>query len=236
MIATLLTWLSSFIIAVISALGYPGIVLLMAIESACIPLPSEIILPFSGYLVWTGRFNLWWVATMGALGCNVGSAAAYYVGAHGGRPLLMRYGKYVLISRREIEMADRWFARYGQWTVFFSRLLPVIRTFIALPAGVARMDLGKFHLYTFLGSWPWCYGLAYAGYTMGAHWPTLREYFHQFDYVIGALLVLGVIVYIWWHWNHRAEESEARTTAAPAFPEGKPTRAALTPPESSEAP
>src|SRR3972149_4623052 len=163
MIAAILSLLSAFIIAVISRLGYPGIVLLMAIESACIPLPSEIILPFSGYLVYTGRFNLWWVATMGALGCNVGSIVAYYVGAKGGRPLLLRYGKYLLISHREIEMADRWFARYGQWTVFFSRLLPVIRTFIALPAGVARMDFLKFNVYTFLGSLPWCLGLAWLG-------------------------------------------------------------------------
>lgn len=208
MIAAILELLSAFIISVISTLGYPGILLLMAIESACIPLPSEIILPFSGYLVYTGRFNLWWVATMGALGCNVGSIVAYYVGAKGGRPLLLRYGKYLLISHREIEMADRWFARYGQWTVFFSRLLPVIRTFIALPAGVARMDFWKFNLYTFLGSFPWCYGLAYAGYQLGAHWESLRVYFHQFDYVIGALLVLAIVAYVWLHLRNRSGEKE----------------------------
>ena len=211
MIAAILELLSAFIISVISTLGYPGILLLMAIESACIPLPSEIILPFSGYLVYTGRFNLWWVATMGALGCNVGSIVAYYVGAKGGRPLLLRYGKYLLISHREIEMADRWFARYGQWTVFFSRLLPVIRTFIALPAGVARMDFWKFNLYTFLGSFPWCYGLAYAGYQLGAHWESLRVYFHQFDYFIGALLVLAIVAYVWLHLRNRGGEKELAT-------------------------
>lgn len=227
MIATLLTWLSSFIISVISALGYPGIVLLMAIESACIPLPSEIILPFSGYLVYTGRFNLYGVATMGALGCNVGSIVAYYAGAWGGRPFLLRYGKYVLISRREIELADRWFARYGPWTVFFSRLLPVIRTFIALPAGVARMDFWKFNVYTFLGSWPWCYALAYAGYKLGEHWPTLRSYFHRFDYVIGALLLLGAVAYIWLHWKYRGQLSEDPSMAA---------RSGMVPPERSETP
>ena len=213
MIAALIELLAAFILSIISALGYPGIVLLMAIESACIPLPSEIILPFSGYLVWTGRFSLVWVATMGALGCNLGSIAAYYAGAHGGRPLLLRYGKYILISHREIEMADRWFERYGQWTVFFSRLLPVIRTFIALPAGVARMNFWKFNLYTFAGSWPWCYGLAYAGYQLGEHWPSLQVYFHKFDSVIGALLLAGIVAYIWWHLRNakRSQKSEVRS-------------------------
>jgi membrane protein DedA with SNARE-associated domain len=124
---------------VISSLGYAGIVLLMAIESACIPLPSEVIMPFSGYLVYTGRFNLWWVATMGALGCNAGSLVAYEIGAYGGRRLIERFGQYILLSRHELDLADRFFARWGSATVFFSRLLPVIRTFIALPAGVARM-------------------------------------------------------------------------------------------------
>ena len=206
MIASILTILSSFIIAVISAMGYPGIVLLMAIESACIPLPSEVILPFSGYLVSTGRFNIWWVATAGALGCNVGSIVAYYAGVYGGRPLILRYGKYFLISRREVEWADRWFEKYGEWTVFFSRLLPVIRTFIALPAGIVRMNFWKFNIYTFLGSFPWCLGLAYAGYKMGEHWPTLRVYFHRFDYLIGVLLAAGMAAYVWLHWKHRNRE------------------------------
>ena len=213
MIASILTLLSSFIISVISAMGYPGIVLLMAIESACTPLPSEVILPFAGYLVSTGRFNLWWVATMGALGCNLGSIVAYYAGAIGGRPLLLRYGKYFLISRREIEWADRWFEKYGEWTVFLSRLLPVIRTFISFPAGVARMDFWKFNIYTFLGSFPWCLGLAYAGYKMGEHWPTLQVYFHRFDYLIGVLLALGIAAYIWLHWKQRSREEDENTPA-----------------------
>ena len=215
MIAAILSYLAAFVISVISTLGYPGIVLLMAIESACTPLPSEIILPFSGYLVWTGRFTLFWVATAGALGCNVGSIVAYCAGAYGGRPLLFRYGKYVLISRREIEMADRWFERYGQWTIFFSRLLPVIRTFISLPAGVARMNFWKFNVYTFAGSWPWCYGLAYAGYRLGEHWPTIQVYFHKFDYVIGALLVAGIVAYVVLHFRNRNPKDQ---TASPVSP------------------
>ena len=207
MIESVLTYLSVIIIATIAALGYPGILVLMAIESACIPLPSEIILPFSGYLVWTGRFNIWAVAVAGALGCNAGSAAAYYAGAHGGRSFLMKYGKYVLVSPGDLELADRWFQKYGQWTVFFARLLPVVRTFIALPAGIVRMDLWKFHLYTFLGSFPWCLGLAYAGYELGAHWDSLRGYFHKFDFFIGVLLIAGATAYIWRHLSHRETPS-----------------------------
>ncbi|HSB74192.1 MAG TPA: DedA family protein, partial [Terriglobales bacterium] len=178
--------LSAFIIWVISSGGYLGIAILMAIESACIPLPSEIIMPFSGYLVYMGRFKLLWVATVGALGCNLGSAIAYAVGYYGGRPLVEKYGSYILLSRHELDWADRFFARYGNITVFVSRLLPVVRTFIALPAGVARMNQPKFHFYTFIGSWPWCLGLAYVGMKLGQRWdtdPRLRTWFHRFDAV-----------------------------------------------------
>ena len=206
MIANLISYLAAFIVAVISALGYGGIVLLMAIESACIPLPSEVIMPFSGYLVYAGRFNLWWAATAGALGCNVGSLVAYEIGAYGGRPLVERYGRYLLLSRHELDLADRFFARWGSATVFFSRLLPVIRTFIALPAGVARMPRGRFHLYTFLGSWPWCLGLAWVGLKLGARWdtdPRLKLWFHRFDAIIGGLLVIAVVAFVWSRWKNR---------------------------------
>ena len=173
MVTSLVELLGRFVIAVISQAGYPGIVLLMGIESACIPLPSEIIMPFSGYLVYTGRFKLAWVALAGAVGCNVGSLVAYYVGALGGRPLAEKYGRYVLVTRHDLELADRWFARYGDWAVFFARLLPVVRTFIALPAGVARMNFLRFNIYTFLGSLPWCLALAYAGLKLGERWTIL---------------------------------------------------------------
>ncbi len=203
MISDLLAALSVFIIYVISSSGYSGIVLLMAIESACIPLPSEVIMPFSGYLVYTGRFNLWWVATAGALGCNLGSAVAYAVGYYGGRPLVERYGAYILLSRRELEWADGFFARFGDVTVFVSRLLPVVRTFIALPAGIARMPQLRFHFYTFLGSWPWCLGLAYLGFKAGEHWDYLRTYFHKFDFVIGLILLAALAWFVWSRWQHR---------------------------------
>lgn len=157
MIEHILLMLAGFIKAVISSLGYPGIVVLMGIESACIPLPSEVIMPFAGYLVYLGRFSsLFVVATLGAIGCNLGSVLAYEVGAYGGRPLIERFGKYILMNRHDLDVSERFFQKYGSITVFIGRLLPVVRTFIALPAGIARMPRGKFHLYTFAGSWPWC--------------------------------------------------------------------------------
>ena len=203
MVTTVLEFLAHFIISVISHLGYPGIVLLMAIESACIPLPSEVIMPFSGYLVSVGRFNLTWVAVAGALGCNLGSLVAYYVGSFGGRPLVEKYGRYLLVTHHDLEMADRFFARYGDWAVFIARLLPVIRTFIAFPAGVSRMNVARFHIYTFLGSLPWCWVLAFAGYKLGERWISLRGYFHRFDTVLGILIVAGLVWFIRNRWKNR---------------------------------
>jgi membrane protein DedA with SNARE-associated domain len=199
----LIAKLGLFVISVISALGYAGVVVLMAIESACIPLPSEVIMPFSGYLVYTGQFNLWLVALMGAIGCNLGSEIAYEIGYYGGRPLVERYGSCVLLSQNELDIADRFFSRFGDLTVLISRLLPVIRTFIALPAGIARMPRGRFHLYTFVGSFPWCLGLAYLGMKAGENWKYLGKYFHEFDKVIAALILLGVIWFVWSRWKHR---------------------------------
>ena len=203
MVARILEVLASFVIYVISTMGLPGIVLLMAIESACIPLPSEVIMPFSGYLVFLGEYSLWSVGLAGAFGCVVGSVPAYYLGMYGGRPLIEKYGKYILVSRHDLDMADRWFARHGEATVFFARLLPVIRTFIAFPAGVARMEMKRFIAYTFAGSLPWCLGLAYIGMVMGEQWPTLRHYFHKFDLVIGAVIVAGIVWYVRRHLKHR---------------------------------
>src|SRR5438552_193948 len=144
MVARIIEFVSAFVVATISTLGYSGVVLLMAIESACIPLPSEVIMPFSGYLISTGRFNLQLVAIAGAIGCLLGSYVAYYVGAHGGRTFIERYGRYVLIAPHELDLADRFFTRWGSLAVFVSRLLPVVRTFIAFPAGVSRMRLLPF--------------------------------------------------------------------------------------------
>jgi membrane protein DedA with SNARE-associated domain len=213
MIARIIEILSGFIVATISLMGYSGIVLLMAIESACIPLPSEIIMPFSGYLVSTGEMNLWLVGIAGAVGCVLGSLVAYWVGSKGGRPLIEKYGRYVLVSRHDLDMADRWFANHGEIIVFVSRLLPAIRTFIAFPAGVARMNLTRFVIYTFAGSLPWCLGLAYIGQKLGEKWnqdDTLRTWFHRFDFVIG---IVGLLLAGWWIWRHighlRKEKEQA---------------------------
>ena len=178
MVEHILSALASFAIWVISTGGYLGITLLMAIESACIPLPSEIIMPFAGYLVSTGQFNLYLAATAGALGCNLGSVVAYEIGKRGGRPVAERWGKYLLIGR----------------------LLPVIRTFIAFPAGVARMKLVPFHLYTFIGSWPFCLVLAIVGRELGEKWdsdPRVKAFFHRADLAIGIVLVVLIGFYIW---------------------------------------
>ena len=202
MIAKIIEFLSGIIVATISLLGYSGIVLLMAIESACIPLPSEIIMPFSGYLVSTGQMNLWLVGLAGAVGCVLGSLVAYWVGSKGGRPLIEKYGRYVLVSPHDLDLADRWFANYGEIIVFVSRLLPAIRTFIAFPAGVARMNLKRFVIYTFAGSLPWCLGLAYVGQKLGEKWnqdDTLKTWFHRFDFIIG---IVGVLLAAWWIWRH----------------------------------
>ncbi|HEX9861107.1 MAG TPA: DedA family protein [Nitrospirota bacterium] len=199
--------LAAFVIAAISYFGYMGIVICMAIESACIPLPSEIIMPFAGYLVHTGQFGLIEAGLAGAFGCVVGSVAAYYIGDYGGRPFMEKYGKYVLVTHKELDMADRWFERYGDAAIFISRLLPVIRTFISLPAGIARMNFPKFVIYTFLGSFPWCLGLAWVGMKMGENWNTLGVYFHKFDAVIGVFIVVAVGLFLWRHWPRKSAAS-----------------------------
>jgi membrane protein DedA with SNARE-associated domain len=196
--------LVSWVVEVISAGGYLGILALMAIESACIPLPSEIIMPFAGYLVSLGRFSLIGAATAGALGCNLGSTIAYLVALKGGRKAIERWGAYVLVRPVELDRAERFFARYGAITVFVGRLLPVIRTFISFPAGLARMPMLKFQIYSFVGSWPWCFALAYAGMVLGARWdsdPTLRRLFHEFDAVVAVVLFAGFAWFIWSRWR-----------------------------------
>jgi membrane protein DedA with SNARE-associated domain len=209
MIEHILLVLAGFIKAVISSLGYPGIVVLMGIESACIPLPSEVIMPFAGYLVYSGRFSsLFMVATLGAIGCNLGSVLAYEVGAYGGRPLIERFGKYILMNKHDLDASERFFQKYGSITVFIGRLLPVVRTFIALPAGIARMPRGKFHLYTFAGSWPWCYMLAYVGLKLGERWdsdPRLKLWFHRLDAVIVLVLVIGIVYFVQSHLRNRVK-------------------------------
>jgi membrane protein DedA with SNARE-associated domain len=193
----LLAALSAFVIAVISTMGYAGIVLLMAVESACIPLPSEVIMPFSGYLVAIGRFNLQLVALAGALGCLLGSYAAYAVGASGGRWVLERWGRYILITPHELEIADHFFDRFGPGAIFIGRLLPMVRTFVAFPAGVARMRWLPFSIYTLAGSYVWCLVLAWIGMKLGQHWQSIGPYFRRFDNLVAALIGIVIVVAIY---------------------------------------
>ncbi len=196
----LIAWLAGIIVAIISAGGYAGVAILMAIESACIPLPSELIMPFAGYLVSTGQLDLFWVATVGAIGCNLGSLVAYEAGKHGGRRFVARWGRYVLVTMDDLDRAEAFFARFGSIAVLVCRLLPVVRTFIAFPAGVARMPLAKFHLYTFVGSWPWCFALAWVGLRLGDAWnrdPRVAMWFHRVDFLIVGIILLAGVWFVW---------------------------------------
>jgi membrane protein DedA with SNARE-associated domain len=211
-VKTIFALVGGFCVYVMGTLGYFGIALLMGIESACIPLPSELIMPYAGALshpdvnaalsqqfhIALPAFDLFFAAVAGALGCNLGSELAYWVGAKGGRPAIERYGRYILMSKHELAIADRWFDKRGEIIVLVARLLPVIRTFIAFPAGVARMNRTKFHIYTFVGSLPWCYALGYVGQRLGLelldeHSP-LKHWMHRLDAVIAAVIV---VVGIW---------------------------------------
>jgi membrane protein DedA with SNARE-associated domain len=202
----IISLLLQFVTQVIDAGGYVGIAALMGIESACIPLPSEIIMPFAGFLVYPanplGHFSLFWVATAGAIGCNLGSVVAYWIGAKGGRPLVERYGKWVLMSHHDLDRMTTFFEKYGSITVLVGRLLPVVRTFIAFPAGIAKMPQLRFHVYTFMGSWPWCYCLAYVGMKLGEKWhtdPRFEEAFHRFHLVVELALLAGIVWFVWTH-------------------------------------
>jgi membrane protein DedA with SNARE-associated domain len=194
-----------------SLIQWPGVVVLMAIESACIPLPSELIMPLAGWMLIKEQslpaiYTLV-AGTYGALGCSIGSIITYAVGMWGGRPFLEKYGKYILISRHDLAVADQWFTRSGGWVIFVSRLLPVVRTFISLPAGIARMHLVKFLIYTFLGSFIWCVGLAYGGYQLGEHWEQLRTFMRPFDPLMGVLIIAFITLYIYRHLKHSKAES-----------------------------
>lgn len=180
----------------IAALGYWGVAVGMAIESANIPLPSELILPFGGYLVSTGKLNFFWTAMAGTLGGTAGSILSYLLGLYGGRPLVLRYGRYVGINEKRLALADYWFCRYGEATVFFTRLMPVVRTFISLPAGISGMNFPRFVAYTFLGSLPWCFFLTYLGLKLGEHWEDLKVWFHRADILVAAVIVAAVL-YLW---------------------------------------
>jgi membrane protein DedA with SNARE-associated domain len=190
--------LSNLAISIIAQLGYAGVLVGMTLESVGVPLPSEVIMPFAGYVVWTGGMTLIGVSLAGTAGCLVGSLIAYYISLWGGRPLLDRYGKYILIRKRELDLAQKWFEKYGDRVVFVSRLLPVARTFISYPAGIARMDVKKFSLYTVLGSFPFCFALASVGVILGPHWADIERSFVYLDVLVIAGTV-GLAAYLVYH-------------------------------------
>jgi membrane protein DedA with SNARE-associated domain len=195
-----------FLDSLYGAVGYLGVLIAMAIESAMIPLPSELILPYAGFLVSDqtkleplthGPWGFWIVVVVATIGNTIGSLIAYAIGAWGGRPFLERYGKYLLIRHHEIELAERFFDQYGAATAFFSRLLPIVRTFISFPAGVARMPLGRFIAYSTAGAFIWSCLLVYAGTVLGRNWVQIRETLQPFDLLIAIAVVALVVLFVW---------------------------------------
>ena len=248
MLAHLTDTLTALITNLYVSTGLLGILLAMAIESCCIPLPSEIVMPLAGIMITSGKIlqgtnsflSLCLVALAGALGCLIGSTAAYAIGYKGGRPLMLKYGRYVLISQHDADKADRFFLRWGSATAFFSRLLPVVRTYISLPAGISKMPFVQFCLYTFLGSLPWCFLLAYLGEVLGNHLDTLSPIFHSLDIVIAVVFVLLLVLYVWRHIrndrNARAALAVAEAQQAPIQTWNQPIQPHLTPQQWSEQP
>jgi membrane protein DedA with SNARE-associated domain len=196
-----------FIDALYSRLGYIGVVIAMTIESAALPIPSELILPFAGWSVsrglveplTNGVWSYWGAVIAGVVGNTAGSLVGYAIGAYGGRPFVHRYGRFVLISAHDLDLAERWFARYGEATVFFSRMLPIVRTFISIPAGVARMPLWRFVLFSLLGAIPWVMLLVWGGVVLGDHWLDLKQQLRGLDYLVAAALVALVGLFVWRH-------------------------------------
>ncbi len=205
--------LIALFVGLIASGGYVSVVILMAIQSACIPIPSEVIMPLAGYALAHSQLDLIILATVASLASNLGSIPAYWVGARGGRPMVERYGSYLLLSRHDLDRVDHFFARFGSIAVLIGRMLPIVRTFIAFPAGVAKMNQLRFHIYTFIGSWPWCYALAWVGMKLGATWntdPRFKEIFHRFHLAVELFIVVAFIWFVVSHWKNRI-----RTEATP---------------------
>src|SRR5580698_4608052 len=202
----------ALLVGLVAAGGYGAVVLLMAIQSACVPIPSEIIMPLAGYALAHTQMQLVLLATVASLASNLGSIPAYWVGAKGGRPMVERYGSWLLLSRRDLDRVDHFFARYGSIAVLVGRMLPIVRTFIAFPAGVAKMNQVRFHIYTFVGSWPWCYALAYIGMRLGDKWNSdarFQAIFHRFHLGVELVLTAGIAWFIWTHWKNRMSANPA---------------------------
>ncbi len=200
------------LVGLIASGGYAAVIVLMAIQSACIPLPSEVIMPLAGYALAHTQMQLILLATVASLASNLGSIPAYWVGSKGGRPMVERYGSWLLLSRHDLDRVDHFFNHYGSITVLVGRMLPIVRTFIAFPAGVAKMNQVRFHIYTFVGSWPWCYALAYIGMRLGNSWntnPQFQAVFHRFHLAVELVLVMGLVWFVMSHWKNRIRTDAA---------------------------
>jgi membrane protein DedA with SNARE-associated domain len=202
-IYSVISFISSLILDTISALGYFGVFLLMLLESAAIPAPSEIIMPFSGFLITTGRFDFWLVVLAGTLGNLIGSWLLYWIGLKGGRPFVARYGKYIFFSEADLATAEKWFEKYGSFSVFVGRLLPIVRTYISFPAGLVKMDFKKFTFYTVIGAAPWVFLFTWLGVKLGERWHEFEKYFRQFDIVIALVILAAVVWHIRRHYSNK---------------------------------
>lgn len=206
--------LVTFLTNLFQAIGWFGVVVIMLLESANIPIPSEVTMPLAGWMLVQAKGMMawqavWWGGLWGAVGCTLGSVLSYALGAWGGRPLVERYGKYILVHDEDLEKADRWFARWGDWAAFVSRLLPIVRTFISFPAGVVRMNFPRFVVYSFVGSFIWCALLATGGYYFGAHWEELRAMMRPFDIPIAIAIVAALAYYVVRHVRKRTNRPTA---------------------------
>jgi len=202
LVNTVIGWLLAFVHGTVDLLGYAGVVLMMAIESCNIPLPSELIMPYAGYYVQQGLMNFHLAAWAGALGCVLGSVPSYWLGWYGGRPFLEKHGHWLLLTQRDLDTAERWVRRYGDWAFFICRMLPVVRTFISLPAGILKARFWPFVMFTFIGSLVWCYALVWVGIKFGDNLGAFQHYWHKFEVVIALAIVALAAWYVWRHVNH----------------------------------
>ena len=212
----MITKLIALLLGLSFGAAYFVVFLLMVLQSACIPIPSEVIMPFAGYRLGHSWMDLVVLATVASIASNLGSIPAYYLGAKGGRPLVERFGRYLLLSRHDLDLADRFFDKFGSLAVLIGRMLPIVRTFIAFPAGIAKMNKVRFHIYTFIGSWPWCFALAYVGMRLGSQWdsdPRFKAVFHRFQLGVELVIVVAVVLFVWTHWKNRMGSNDAASVA-----------------------
>jgi len=212
----MITKLIALLLGLSFGAAYFVVFLLMVLQSACIPIPSEVIMPFAGYRLGHSWMDLVVLATVASIASNLGSIPAYYLGAKGGRPLVERFGRYLLLSRHDLDLADRFFDKFGSLAVLIGRMLPIVRTFIAFPAGIAKMNKVRFHIYTFIGSWPWCFALAYVGMRLGSQWdsdPRFKAVFHRFQLSVELVIVVAVVLFVWTHWKNRMGSNDAASVA-----------------------